>query len=101
MSLMHSSLDPRRLTDLARDPVEHANKPTHVHARGLDGRLFRLVREADDTPVHEGETVTDFRGETHTIVGGRAPHGPSTGRVFTAAQQEFYPSVLGLTWKRV
>lgn len=51
-------------------------------------------------PVRIGDTVTDFRGDTATIKGGRAPHKPgSTGRVWTDEySQEYFPAVFDLEW---
>ena len=51
-------------------------------------------------PVRIGDAVTDFRGETCTISGGRAPHKPSsTGRVWVAEfSQEYFPAVFDLEW---
>lgn len=44
------------------------------------------------------QTLTDFRGEVHTLTGGDAPHhANSTGKVYTN-RGEFYPSVIGCKW---
>jgi hypothetical protein len=50
-------------------------------------------------PVLEGDVVTDFRGDTDIVRGGRPPHKPSSsGFVWTASGREFYPDVFGLKW---
>lgn len=62
------------------------------------GRALALLHP-DGTPAKQGETLPDFRGELHTLEGGRAPrHAASTGRVYTAEGGEYFPSVLGLHW---
>lgn len=59
-----------------------------------------ILIDTNGQPVHEGQKVQDFRGDTHTIKGGRPPHTPaSTGRVwFVETTQELYPSVVDLKW---
>lgn len=60
---------------------------------------WALINEATGAAVFRGEILADFRGDAGVIVGGRAPHKPSsTGRVHTANGQEFFPSVYGLKW---
>jgi len=49
--------------------------------------------------VLKGTKAATFRGEVHTIIGGRAPHKPSsTGRVWTADGREYYPGVFDMKW---
>ena len=49
--------------------------------------------------VLKGTKAATFRGEVHTITDGRAPHKPgSTGRVYTADGNEYYPSVFDMKW---
>jgi len=50
-------------------------------------------------PVLKGTKAADFRGHVDTIIGGRAPHhSGSTGRVYTADGNEYYPSVFDMKW---
>jgi len=62
--------------------------------------LKTLVNSKTLEPVRVGDIVTDFRGETCTISGGRAPHKPSsTGRVWVNEfSQEYFPGVFNLEW---
>jgi len=62
--------------------------------------LKTLVNSETLEPVRVGDIVTDFRGETCTISGGRAPHKPSsTGRVWVNEfSQEYFPGVFNLEW---
>ena len=66
----------------------------------IKSELKTLVRTDNKQPVRMGETVQDFRGESYTISGGRAPHKPaSTGRVWVQeVSQEYFPAVFGLEW---
>jgi hypothetical protein len=49
--------------------------------------------------VLKGVTALDFRGNSDVIIGGRAPHKPSsTGRVWTADGREYFPSVFDMQW---
>ena len=50
-------------------------------------------------PVLKGSIAISYRGERHTITGGRAPHKPgSTGRVECADGREYYPGVFDMKW---
>ena len=62
--------------------------------------LKTLVNSETLEPVRVGDIVTDFRGETCTISGGRAPDKPSsTGRVWVNEfSQEYFPGVFNLKW---
>ena len=41
-----------------------------------------ILQDADEKPVTLNQTVTSFRGDKYTVVGGFVPsHEPSTGRV--------------------
>ena len=67
---------------------------------------WKLVRDtAKQEPVSVGDTVTDFRGDTHKLNGGHPPaRPPSTGRVYLGpveggnGEMTYYPSVVGLKW---
>jgi hypothetical protein len=63
------------------------------------GQLLTLVHEGDETKeVQVGNRIEDFRGKTHTVLSGDAPHKPgSTGYVNTN-YGSFYVSVLNLKW---
>lgn len=68
---------------------------------------MRLVRR-DNSPVFPNDTVTDFRGDTAEIIGGRPPHRPGTsGYVWVITpddeltMREFYPTVFDLRWEAV
>ena len=53
-------------------------------------------------PVNRGDVLQDFRGDCAAIIGGRAPHKPSsTGRVYTEHGRELFPGVFGCTWEPV
>jgi hypothetical protein len=49
-----------------------------------------------------GQTVTDFRGEVHTLIGGRPPHKASSqGFVYLQWEDtsaEYYAGVIGAKW---
>lgn len=50
------------------------------------------------SPVKPGEILEDFRGDQARILGGQAPHKPSsTGQIYTSAGN-YYPSVFGCKW---
>lgn len=66
----------------------------HVERNG-----WILVRSDSKAPVLLGDILTDFRGHTAALTGGRPPHKPSsTGRVYVKPGLEFFPSVFGLEW---
>jgi hypothetical protein len=59
-----------------------------------------------DTEIRPGDTVETFRGETATLISATIPHKPgSTGRVVVRFEgedeNEFFPGVIGATWKEV
>ena len=59
---------------------------------------MKLVMKETQEPAVVGEVYPDFRGDSHTLEGGREPlHENSTGRVFTD-KGEFFPSVIGMEW---
>lgn len=64
--------------------------------------MLRLIH-TDGTPVKEGDTVTDFRGDTATVTGWQVPrHEGSTGRVYVREGETtgaYFPSVYGLKWQ--
>jgi len=60
------------------------------------------LRTEKGQPVELPLETVSFRGRFATIVDARPPHHPgSTGRVFTHAGGEYFPSVFGLQWVRV
>lgn len=67
--------------------------------REITSNGFRLVHETTGAPVYFEDIIRDFRGDEHVITGGRCPHKPSsTGRVYTARNREFFPTVFKLIW---
>ncbi len=66
----------------------------------IKSEMKTLFNMTTGEPVRVGDIVTDFRGETCTISGGRAPHKPSsTGRVWVEEfSQEYFPGVFNLEW---
>ena len=69
---------------------------------GYDGKSWLLIDVVTQHSVTKGDVVSSFRGERATVVGGSAPHKPSsTGRVEVDTGLEFYPSVFGLQWIRI
>jgi len=66
-------------------------------------REWRLCWDGDVAePVLKNTKAADFRGHVDTIVGGRAPHKPSsTGRVWTADGREYFPSVFDMKWVNI
>lgn len=74
----------------------------HITGIGYDNQPWLLVEKESQRLVQRGEILKDFRGETLRIVGGSAPHKPSsTGRIRTGEDQTFYPSVVGCVWIKV
>jgi len=60
------------------------------------------LRTEKGQPVELPLEVTSFRGGLATIVDAQPPQHPgSTGRVFTHAGGEYFPSVYGLQWVKV
>lgn len=67
--------------------------------REITSNGFRLVHETTGAPVYFEDIIRDFRGDEHVITGGKSPHKPSsTGRVYTARNREFFPTVFRLIW---
>jgi hypothetical protein len=57
------------------------------------------LRRSNNQPVLVNQAAISFRGDIATIVGGRPPtHFGSTGRVWTKAGGEYFPSVFDLEW---
>ena len=74
----------------------------HITGIGYDNNQWLLVETTTQRLIQRGEILADFRGDTHRIVGGSAPHKPSsTGRIRTGEDREFYPSVVGCAWIKV
>jgi hypothetical protein len=75
-----------------------------ITARGYDNIEFRLVTKAGE-PVALDSELTDFRGDTATLVSARPPHKPaSSGFVYVETEDdraEYYPSVFGLKWEKI
>lgn len=62
-------------------------------------REWVLVDRDTGDPVWKNAKAYDFRGDSDTIIGGRAPHKPgSTGKVWTADGREYYPGVFDMKW---
>ena len=73
-----------------------------IVSTGYNGRDFILVNKRKE-PVSANTVHSDFRGDTVTLTGGRAPHKPSsTGRVYVRLSNgvygEFFPGVIDLVW---
>lgn len=65
------------------------------------GVTWVLVDKSTQQPIKVGQQCEDFRGETDTLVGGRAPHKEgSAGFVWTKDGAEYYASVYGCEWVR-
>lgn len=100
----YQSLPPLSLTD-AED-----EQAAYLEWRALDDyitdgpcREWELHWEDSfpDERVAKNTKAATFRGEVHTIVGGRAPrHSGSTGKVWTAEGHEYFPPVFGMKWVR-
>ncbi len=72
-----------------------------ITSKGYDGEQWKLVDAQLGMGINEGTACSDFRGDVEEIVGGRAPHKPSsTGHVHTASGGDYYASVFGLKWVR-
>lgn len=88
--------DPMALAQARAAVSEYKESIKKVEADG-----WTLVRSDSKIPVCLGDTLTDFRGHTAPLTGGRPPHKPSsTGRVYVEPGLEFFPSVFGLEWVR-
>ena len=69
-----------------------------VNGEIITSGSYTLCDECGDR-VRKGQKLRDFRGDFCRIVGGTAPHKPSSvGRVETADGQEFYASVVDCRW---
>lgn len=60
--------------------------------------MYYLVDEKTGDAVVQGDILTSFRGEKHTLKAWEPPRGNSTGRVHTDIGS-YYPSVFGLVWR--
>lgn len=70
------------------------------------GRQCVLFVGEQHPPLEAGDVVYTSRGERLTVLGGSAPHKPSsTGRVYvehdTGYRGEFFPSVIGADWREL
>lgn len=73
-----------------------------IESKDYQGRAHYLKNVRTGQPVTRGQTLQDFRGERAAIVGGRAPHKPSsTGHIYTEHGRELFPGVFGCTWEPV
>ena len=73
--------------------------------KGQNSNYYALVDEDGKTIVDRSQ-ITNFRGETFTVIGGQPPHKPeSEGKVFVIDGRGFtafyYPSVFNLNWKQL
>jgi hypothetical protein len=101
MNYQSESLPPLSLADADSDQEAYRQWKT-LSAYITDGpcREWELRWDSDaQEGVLKGTKAATFRGEVHTITDGRAPHKPgSTGRVYTAEGNEYYPSVFDMKW---
>ena len=97
----YQSLPPLSLHDAEEDQEAHRQWKV-LDAYITDGpcREWHLCWDGDvQEGVRKNAKAATFRGETCTIVDGRAPHKPgSTGRVYTADGREYYPGVFDMKW---
>ena len=101
MTTTYESTPPSSLYDAEED--RRATREWHaLNAYITDGacREWVLCWDTDlAEPVRKHSTAASYRGEVHTITGGRAPqHAGSTGRVWTADGREYYPGVFDMKW---
>ena len=101
MTTTYESTPPSSLHDAEED--RRATREWHaLNAYITDGacREWVLCWDSDlAEPVPKNAKVASFRGEVHTITGGRAPqHAGSTGRVWCANGAEYYPGVFDMKW---
>jgi hypothetical protein len=100
---MHNtqSLPPLSLHD-AEDDRQATREWHRLSAYITDGpcREWELRWDSDaQEGVLKGTKAATYRGETYTIIDGRAPHhSGSTGRVYTAEGREFFPGVFDMRW---
>jgi hypothetical protein len=79
-------------------------KKAMVVSKDYAGKSRVLVFEETLKPVPMGAELKTFRGEVVRVVGGQAPHKPSSsGRVHVENvdngwASEFFPGVVGATW---
>lgn len=102
---MHNTLSLPPLSLAEAEDDQRATREWHaLNDYITDGpcREWRLCYADTTDPVRKNTKAYDFRGNVDTIVGGRAPHKPSsTGRVQCADGAEFYPSVYGMQWVNI
>jgi hypothetical protein len=73
-----------------------------ITCTNYQNQVCQLVHTPTGTTVSKGTVLANFRGEEHTIMGGRSPHKPgSTGAVWLAGGMEFYPTVFECEWQPV
>ena len=66
---------------------------------GYDGKKWLLIDSYTQRSIKRGDILVSYKGEAYVIMGGSAPHKPSsTGRVRTAQGREFFPSVVNCVW---
>ena len=105
-SIFSRSRRNRRRRNPRGSVISHYRRnPEKIKSEGWDG-AYVLVKEDDNYRVEKGTAVEDFRGDTDTLQGGRAPHKASSqGKIWVGAQSssvsEYYPSVFGLKWLKI
>ena len=68
----------------------------NITSTNYSGQTCTLTHNGQ--PVNAGDTLTDFRGEPHTIKSGDAPHkASSAGKIYTDKGQ-FFTTVLNCQW---
>lgn len=71
-----------------------------ITSKDYAGKLRILCKKTDNTPVCEGDEVTDFRGDQRLIKGGQAPKKPnSEGHISLSGGGWYYAGVCDLYWK--
>jgi hypothetical protein len=98
--MTYQSLPPLSLAEADADQEAYRQWKA-LDAYITDGacREWELRYKDSNERVAKGVTALDFRGDSDVIIGGRAPHKPSsTGRVWTADGREYFPSVFDMQW---
>ncbi len=96
----YQSLPPLSLAEADADQEAYRQwKALDAYITDGPCREWELRHKDSNERVAKGVTALDFRGNSDVIVGGSAPHKPgSTGRVWTADNRVYYPSVFGMRW---
>ena len=98
--MTHQSLPPLSLAEADADQEAYRQwKALDAYITDGPCREWELRYKDSNERVAKGTKAATFRGEVHTIIGGRAPlHSGSTGRVWTADGREYFPSVFDMQW---